>query len=183
LLIIFFEFHCRLFCTVLDLFKDGSIRPISPITKFDPTKIKKAFHHLPGDRRIGAICIDFPQDPITFQADSYAENIRFRDDRSYLLVGGFGGLGKAAAMWLAERGAGSIIFLSRSASAQAAANANLLLELDALGCSVQIVTGSVTDITTVDNLVANAAKPIAGVLHLPIVSMVCSRRIRTQLER
>jgi D-arabinose 1-dehydrogenase-like Zn-dependent alcohol dehydrogenase len=178
-----FEFHCRIFRTVLDLFNEGSIQPISPITKFDPSEIKEAFHHLHGDRRIGAVCIDFPQDPITFQADFYAEKISFRSDRSYLLVGGFGGLGKAAAMWLAERGAGSIIFLSRSAFVQAAANANLLRELDALGCSVQIVTGSVTDITTVENLVSNATKPIAGVLHLPIVSMVRSRWIGTRLER
>jgi hypothetical protein len=164
----------------LDLFKDGSIQPISPIAKFDPSEIKEAFHHLGGDQRIGAVCIDFPQDPITFQADFYAEKIRFRGDRSYLLVGGFGGLGKTAAIWLAERGAGSIIFLSRSASAQAAANANLLRELDAWGCSVQIVTGSVTDITTVENLVSNATKPIAGVLHLPIVSMVCSYWVTTR---
>jgi D-arabinose 1-dehydrogenase-like Zn-dependent alcohol dehydrogenase len=166
----------------LDLLNQGSVQPISPIAKFDPSEIKEAFNHLHGDRRIGAVCIDFPQDPITFQADFYAEKISFRRDRSYLLVGGFGGLGKAAAMWLAERGAGSIIFLSRSASAQAASNANLLLELDALGCSVQIVTGSATDITTVESLVANATKPIAGVLHLPIVSMVCSCWITTRHE-
>ena len=164
----------------MDLFKDGSIQPISPIAKFDPSEIKEAFHHLDGDQRVGAVCLDFPQDPTTFQADFYADELRFRADRAYLLVGGFGGLGKAAAMWLAERGAGSIIFLSRSASAQAAANANLLRELDALGCSVQIVTGSVTDITTVENLVSNATKPIAGVLHLPIVSMVCSYWITTR---
>jgi D-arabinose 1-dehydrogenase-like Zn-dependent alcohol dehydrogenase len=166
----------------LDLFKGGSIQPISPIAKFNPSEIKDAFHHLHADRRIGAVCIDFPQDPTTFQADFYGEEIQFRADRAYLLVGGFGGLGKAAAVWLAERGAGSIIFLSRSASAQAASNAHLLRELDALGCSVQIVTGSVTDITTVENLVTNATKPIAGVLHLPIVSMVCSCWFRTRHE-
>jgi hypothetical protein len=158
----------------LDLFENGSIQAISPIAKFEPTQIKHAIHQLHGDRRIGASCIDFPQDPMTFQAEFYAEEIRFRADRAYLLVGGFGGLGRSAAVWLAERGAGSIIFFSRSASAQAVANASLLRELEALGCSVQIITGSVTDSITVDNLVTNATKPIAGVLHLPIVTRVCS---------
>lgn len=166
----------------MDLLKDGSIQPISPIAKFDPSEIKEAFRYLHGGQRLGATCIDFPQDPTTFQADFYAEEVRVRADRAYLLVGGFGGLGKAAALWLAERGAGSIIFLSRSASAQAAANASLFRELEAWGCSVQIVSGSVTDITAVEDMITDATKPIAGVLHLPIVIRVCSRRIRTRRE-
>ena len=37
----------------------------------------------------------------------------------------------------------------------------------------QSVTGSVVDITTVERLVGNAAKPIAGVLHLALVLRVC----------
>jgi hypothetical protein len=157
---------------VVDLFQNGSIQPISPIAKFDPTAIKENFHLLHTGRRIGTACIDFPEDSTTFQADFYAEEIRFRADRAYILVGGFGGLGKAAALWLAERGAGSVIFLSRSASEQAAANGALLREIEDLGCSVQIVTGSVTDMTTVESLITNATKPIAGVLHLPLVNRV-----------
>lgn len=101
------------------------------------------------------------------------EEARFRKDRAYLLVGGLGGLGKAAAVWLAERGAGCIIFLTRSASATAA-NDEIIFELNALGCLAQVVTGSITEITTMENLVVNAAKPIAGVLHLALVLRVYS---------
>ena len=159
--------------TVIELVQAGTIQPIYPIFNFDPGQIKHAFQQVHGDRRIGSVCLEFPPDQTEFHADFYAEKIRFSADRSYLLVGGFGGLGKSAAVWLAERGAGYIIFFSRSASAQAAENSSLLRELEALGCSVQIVTGDVTNIADVVSLVANATRPIAGILHLPIVTRVC----------
>lgn len=180
-MLITFGFHHRYLQTILDLYADGSIKPISPVAKFSASQVKDAFNHLRDGRSIGAVCIDFPHDPTTFMADFYADDVRFKSDRSYLLVGGLGGLGKASAVWLAERGAGSIIFLSRSASTQAAANYNFLRELEALGCSVQIVDGSVTDATVVENLVARATKPIAGVLHLPMMTRVSGCRTRTQV--
>ncbi len=77
---------------------------------------------------------------------------------------------------LAERGAGCIIFLSRSAAVQATANATFLRELEAWGCNVQLVTGTVADIAAVESLVADATMPIAGVLHLPVETRVCSSR-------
>jgi hypothetical protein len=160
---------------VLDLYNDGSIQLISPVAKFHPNEIKEAFNHLAPSRRVGAAYIQFPQDLATFTADFAApEELSFRADRAYLLVGGLGGLGRSAAMYLAERGARHIIFLSPSASKHAAANASFLHELDSLGCSYQIVTGSVENLTTVENIVANSPEPIAGVLHLPVVVRVCS---------
>lgn len=161
---------------MLDLYLDeeGSIQPISPTAKFHPSEIREAFHHLHSGRNIGPVCIEFPQDPTTVPADFFAEESSFRADRAYLLVGGLGGLGRSAAMWLAERGAGHIIFFSRSASEHAAAHSGFLRELSLLGCSHQIVSGSVEDITTVENIIANSTKPIAGVVHLPLVVWVCS---------
>ena len=156
----------------MDLFRDGAIKPLSPITRFDPIDIKEAFNHLQGRQTIGATCIEFPSDSTILLPDLHAGEARFRKDRGYLLVGGLGGLGKSAAIWLAERGAGCIIFLTRSASATAE-NADLIRDLDALGCMTQIVTGSVADARAVDRLVDNAPKLIAGVLHLALVLNVC----------
>lgn len=103
-------------------------------------------------------------------------DVRFRQDRSYVLIGGLGGLGKCAAVWLAERGAGSIIFMSRSASPIGESESQLVQELNALGSQVQIITGDVADEAAVKSLVANAAKPVAGVLHLALVLKVSDHR-------
>jgi D-arabinose 1-dehydrogenase-like Zn-dependent alcohol dehydrogenase len=173
-LLILLGTFCRLLQTVLNLYKDGSIKPISSVTKFHPSGIKEAFQHLHANRRIGATCIEFPQDPKTISANFFADQSSFRADRAYLLVGGLGGLGKSAAMWLAERGAGHVIFLSRSATKHATANAGFLCELRALGCSVEVVAGNAADTATIERVAANSPKPIAGVVHLPVVVWVCS---------
>nr|A0A455LLX1.1 RecName: Full=Highly reducing polyketide synthase atnH; Short=HR-PKS atnH; AltName: Full=Arthripenoid biosynthesis cluster protein H [Arthrinium sp.]AYO60881.1 HR-PKS AtnH [Arthrinium sp.] len=159
----------RLLKTTMDLYTAGTIKPIGPISLYTPRNIKQAFHHLHGeDVPIGSVVVEFSDDAQSLPAESYSDEIEFRKDRSYVLIGGLGGLGRSAAVWLAERGAGCIIFLSRSASA-GAENQSLVSELKALGCETQIATGSVTDAVAVDKLVANAAKPIGGVLHLALV--------------
>ncbi|KAF2130682.1 ketoacyl-synt-domain-containing protein [Dothidotthia symphoricarpi CBS 119687] len=159
----------RFLKATMDLYTGGSIKPISPIKLYTPSNIKQAFHQLHADGGpIGSVVLEFPDDTQSLPAESYSDEIQFRKDRSYVLIGGLGGLGRSAAVWLAERGAGCIIFMSRSASAGAESR-SLVHELKALGCETQIAIGSVTDVTAVDRLVANAAKPVAGVLHLALV--------------
>jgi hypothetical protein len=165
-------FFYRLLQTVSKYYKDGSLDPIYPITTFQPSEVKEAFPALQAGRRIGASCVSFPRDPTRFPADFSAEDLRFKANRAYLLVGGLGGLGRSAALWLAERGAGHIIFLSRSASEHAITYTGFLEELKALGCSVEVVGGSVAEMTTVEEIVATSPKPIAGVLHAPVVVWV-----------
>src|SRR5579859_5968129 len=65
-----------------------------------------------------------------------------RPGAAYLVTGGLGGLGLAAAQRLAENGAGQVILMSRSASADATAEA---ARIGAGACVVTIVTGDVAD--------------------------------------
>jgi NADPH:quinone reductase-like Zn-dependent oxidoreductase len=157
--------------TTMTLYEKGLVKPIHPIQRFGPNSIQEAFQQFQGTRRpIGAVCIEFPEDArIDCSMPSSHDDLRFRQDRSYLLIGGLGGLGRSASVWLAERGAGLIIFMSRSASADGDDERLLIQELNALGSQVQIVPGSVTDEAAVADLVAKAAKPIAGVMHLALV--------------
>ena len=165
-----------LLCT---LYTDGSVNPILPVTKFSPADIKQAFQKFQGTNRpIGAVCVEFnPENPQAFPVEGGGASgslgrISLRKDRSYLLVGGLGGLGRSAAVWLAEHGAGSIIFFSRSASTFDEESVNLMREIEALGCEVQFLAGSVLDTDDINAMVANAAKPIAGVLNLAVVLKV-----------
>lgn len=163
---------------ITGLHKDALLEPILPINRFDPGNTKDMVQYLQTNHSFGSANIEFPQDLRALSADSFADQTSFRSDRAYLLVGGLGGLGKSAATWLAERGAGYIIILSRSASKHASENTSWLLELDALGCTVEIVSGSVDDAAFVESIVDKAAKPIAGVVHLPVVVRVRSGSIQ-----
>lgn len=87
---------------------------------------------------------------------------------SYLLVGGFGGLGRQVAIWLAENGAGNIMFLSRSAGTDAS-HQELISELKSMGAGVQAVKGSVSSLHDVRAAIQQAALPVKGIIQMSMV--------------
>ncbi|EQB51256.1 hypothetical protein CGLO_09225 [Colletotrichum gloeosporioides Cg-14] len=93
---------------------------------------------------------------------------QFRSDAAYLLVGGLGGIGRAVATWMAEHGAGELIFLSRSAGTGPQVE-SFLGELRSQGCVVKAVAGSVAVLEDVTKAVIAADRPIAGVFQMSMV--------------
>ncbi len=91
---------------------------------------------------------------------------RLREDRTYLVTGGLGGIGCALAGWLAERGAGVIVLNGRRDPDPEAVEA-----IDALrerGVSVQVEIADVTDTAAVDAMLERidaTLPPLAGVVH------------------
>ena len=89
-----------------------------------------------------------------------------RQDRSYLVTGGLGGIGCALAGWLADRGAGAIVLNGRRDPDPEAVEA-----IDALrerGVRVQVELADVTDPEAVDAMLQRmdaALPPLAGVIH------------------
>ncbi len=89
-----------------------------------------------------------------------------RVDRTYLISGGHGSLGRAAAEWLARAGAGRIVLLGRTAPSGAALAA--VERLRALGATVDCEALDVADADAVSALVERidrSAAPLAGVIH------------------
>ena len=72
---------------------------------------------------------------------------------------------------MVERGARSLIFLSRSAG-QHESDKIFFTELETLGCSVAAFPGKVQDIGVVKRATALTEKPIRGVVHLAMVLRV-----------
>lgn len=97
----------------------------------------------------------------------------FRGDATYLLVGGTGGIGRSVSVWMAEGGARSFIFLSRSA--EDPKNAPFIRELMSYpSCRVQAVTGDVSILADVQRAIALAPEdsPVAGIMQLSLVLCV-----------
>lgn len=138
---------------------------------FDAVQIQEAFRFMQGGRHIGKIIITMPQNTDMLQSVKQRPQPRVRSDRSYILVGGLGGLGRSLARWLVENGAGELIFLSRSA--KLGEDLDLFRdELASQGCSLQFVGGSVASAADVQRAVKSATKPIAGVVNLSMVLRV-----------
>src|SRR5205814_1697930 len=101
-------------------------------TTFDATEVEAAFRYMQQGTHIGKIVVRLPQNEETLPWTPAIPKPGFRGDRSYLLVGGMGGLGRSIAMWMATYGAKHIIFLSRSAG-KGEDDAAFIEELELMG--------------------------------------------------
>uniref|UniRef100_A0A8H7K8X3 Carrier domain-containing protein n=1 Tax=Bionectria ochroleuca TaxID=29856 RepID=A0A8H7K8X3_BIOOC len=152
----------------MKLLRDGAIKPLPLARVFDALEIQEAFRSMQGGQHIGKMVVNMPDDPETLQAVQTSIDLKFRPDRSYLLVGGLGGLGKVIAGWMVEHGARHLIFLARSGNSQPQTR-DFLAELKSLGCETQVFTGSVGSKDDVEAAVRGASLPIAGVMNLSLV--------------
>ncbi|PYI33455.1 hypothetical protein BP00DRAFT_470507 [Aspergillus indologenus CBS 114.80] len=154
---------------MLDLYADGHIRPIHPVTFYDAHDVQEAFRYMQTGSHIGKIVIRMPEETHnTLQWRPETPEPTFRPDRTYLLVGGMGGLGKAIATWMVTHDARHLIFLSRSAGVSENDQA-FIHELKLRGCAVQAIAGDVADYETVQNVIDQAPNPIAGVMQMAMV--------------
>jgi len=149
----------------------GAIKPITPLKIFEATEIQDCFRYMQKGQHIGKIIVKMPENAENLPVAAVSEDLTLRPDVCYLLVGGLGGLGRAISTWIVEKGARNLIFLSRSAG-KSAGNVKFISELVSLGCSVQVIPGSVSDIDTVRKVVNEARKPIAGIIQTSMVLQV-----------
>ncbi|KAI2910620.1 hypothetical protein CBS147371_8770 [Aspergillus niger] len=150
--------------------EQGKLRPIRPVTVFKASDIAKAFRHMQTGKHMGKLVVEMPENPHELQVSKLqSKGALFRSDASYLLVGGLGGLGRAVARWMVEKGARHLIFMSRSGLESTKAR-EFVQDLESQGnCHIQAVTGDVTNIHDVERAVSAAGRPIAGIMQLSMV--------------
>ncbi len=94
------------------------------------------------------------------------QNGTLRQDRTYLVTGGLGGIGCAVAAWLADRGAGAIVLNGRRAPDDEAEEA--IRRLREGGATVQVELADVTDAAAIDEMLERmdaTLPPLGGVIH------------------
>ena len=91
---------------------------------------------------------------------------RLREDRTYLVTGGMGGIGCVVAGWLADRGAGAIVLNGRRPPDPEVEE--VIDALRARGATVRVELADVTDAAAVDAMLARMDQelpPLGGVIH------------------
>ncbi|RFU79720.1 polyketide synthase [Trichoderma arundinaceum] len=139
----------RLMKQVMDLYKSGDIKPITPMTCFESTKVEDAMRFMQKGAHMGKVVITLPKDPNELTTRAPKQQFHCHSDASYLLAGGLGGLGQAIAIWMAESGATE--------------------KLRTLGCNAILVAGDVTQMADIERAIASATKPIRGVMQATLV--------------
>ena len=149
---------------VLAFFESSVFSP-PPVFTLPIDRARDAFRTLALGQTSGAIvlCTDVPSLQIAALQTPHAT---FRSDSSYLISGGLGGLGLSLAAWLAQRGAGQLVLLSRSTpSPQQDA---VLAGLRAHGTQVLVVPADVAErdaLVSVLRQIDDLGRPLRGVFH------------------
>jgi len=161
----------RTLIKTLDFITQGKLAPLDPITEFDAVDVKHAFRHLQGGEHIGKIILNLPQDDSVLEAVAEVQPVSFRKDAAYFIPGGVGGLGRSLAIWLIERGAKHLVFLSRSAGISNDSR-HLAAELESMGATATMVSGTINDVDDVKKAIAASPSPIRGVFQMAMVQRV-----------
>lgn len=105
-----------------------------------------------------------PKQPDTF----------LQSDASYMLVGGLGGIGRATALWMADHGARTLIFVNRSGLSHSQSQATVC-ELAEKGVRVFVHAIDISNSAQVEQMIcelAQTAPPIRGVIQAAMVLRV-----------
>ena len=140
---------------VMERLAAGELKPLVH-ARWPVAEVGPAMKCMQGARHIGKI---------VFTSSPLARGC-LRDDRSYLVTGGLGGIGCAVAEWLADRGASTIVLNGRRPPDPEIEEA--ISALRRRGADMRVELADVTDAAAVDAMLARIdaeAPPLAGVIH------------------
>jgi acyl transferase domain-containing protein/acyl-CoA synthetase (AMP-forming)/AMP-acid ligase II/acyl carrier protein len=131
-------------------FAEGRLRP-GPVTVHPLAEVETAFRTMAGGGHVGKIVIHTGRGNV-------------RPDGAVLVTGGLGALGRVASRWAVARGARSLVLLTRR-GLDADGAAEEVAALGALGASVSVVAGDVSDPDGLRRAVQGLDRPLRGVIH------------------
>ncbi len=146
---------------VVPQFTDGRLQPL-PLRTFRMQHAVQALRHMARAEHIGKVILQAAA-PSDFGEQAFA----LREDGTYLVTGGLGGLGLKLARWLTDHGARHLVLLGRSAPSEEACSQ--LAALQAAG--VQVVcrrcdVGQRADVAAVLDEISSDLPPLRGIFHL-----------------
>ncbi|MER5352366.1 type I polyketide synthase [Kitasatospora sp. NPDC002551] len=150
----------RLFAEVWERVRAGELRPL-PVLRRPFAQAAGALREMARGRHIGKFVLSDPATVASVAPEPLRDG-RFRGDGTYLITGGLGALGLSLAEFLAERGAGRLALVGRSApNGDAAAR---IAALRARGVPVETFAADVADPAAVRRVRAQLP-PLRGVVH------------------
>lgn len=139
-------------------FESGELEPL-PHTVFPVRKAKAAFRYMAQARHIGKVVLDHG-------AARDDGPVALRDDATYLITGGVGGLGICLAQWLVDQGARHLVLVGRREPSPDAAD--VLAALQMRGAHVLFLRADVSredDVRQVMARIEPGLPPLRGLFH------------------
>ncbi|KAL6722106.1 hypothetical protein ACLMJK_001212 [Lecanora helva] len=152
---------------VFDLLRKGKVNPIKPIHRMPISEIEGAFRKIQGGKHIGKIVVEAEPSVQVKALPAKPKAPDFDKNSTYLIVGGFGGLGRAICRWMVGLGARNLIILSRSGPVTESAQ-KLLSELEEAGVKILALKCDISNFSDLhDTMLAweEEMPRVRGVIH------------------
>ena len=153
--------------SLAELMRKFEARELAPLphTAFPIARAADAFREMASGKHMGKIVFSLAETvPVQPRRD---EQVRFREDATYLVTGGVGGFGRSVAEWMIEQGARNLVLIgSRAASVDSALKH--FADGEFRGIKIVAKAVDVTDLGSLERLfgeVRETMPPLRGVMH------------------
>ena len=134
-------------CQLMQQFQAGNLKPLL-YTIFSRDRVVDAFRYMQQAKHIGKIIV--------------SHNCGFRNDSTYLITGGLGGIGLQVARWMVDKGARNLVLVGRSGASQA--SRETISQLEKAGARVDVVQADVSNPEDVARILSPSL-PLRGIMH------------------
>ncbi|KAK5653765.1 hypothetical protein OQA88_7922 [Cercophora sp. LCS_1] len=155
---------------IYSMVDQGLLKPVYPVTTFPMTRIEDTFRLIAARKHVGKLVLVADEETVVQATRPKAAPLRLRRDGTYVIGGGLGDLGKRMGCFLAEKGAGHIVALTRR---KLDAEKRALLEeaVSKLGGTLHIVQCDIGDEASTRAAAEEIASlpPVRGVIQSALV--------------
>lgn len=157
---------------VLSMVDRGMLKPVYPVTTFDMSCIEQAFSLMAERKHMGKLVLLANENTLVQAIRPKAPVLRLKQAGTYVIGGGLGDIGKKIGRFLAEKGAGHIVALTRrdaGSIAQEPAIVAFEKVINELGGALHIVQCDIADKASTRNAAAQLVElslpPVKGIIQ------------------
>ncbi|KAI0470405.1 putative polyketide synthase [Xylariaceae sp. FL0804] len=164
------EFVVRALQEILDLVQKGSLKPVYPVTTYPMTNIQEVFSLIAARKHVGKLVLVADEETVVPATRPKPPPLQLLRDGTYVIGGGLGDIGIKASRFLATKGAGHIVALTRR-EVDPEQRASLEEAIRELGSTLHIIK---CDITVKEAVLAAARQierlpPVRGIIQSALV--------------
>lgn len=148
----------------MKLYREKKIKAVGPLKVFDVSEITQAYRYFGLGNRMGKVAVSLENNDSVIPTLPSKFDSAFSPEKTYLMIGCLGGLGRSISKWMVKRGAKKFVFIGRSGTDRKPAKM-LVDDLEVSGASVEVVRGDVGNYADVQKAVDFIQGPIGGVIQ------------------
>lgn len=148
-----------------------SLKRATPITRYPISEIQDALRYMQSGKHIGKLVVEPHETDIVPTLQRPHPLAQFSADATYVVSGGFGGLGQKIIRWMVDLGVRNLIVTSRSGAVEKSAKA-LIAELEREGVNVAAPACDITDRAALESAITSCLStmpPVRGCIQASMV--------------